>query len=338
VCVDCGSLLSDRCLFFTISTKDDEGALLRAECGRLAVQTNKQAKKELAKSEQIVANQGSQERSGLWNLGDSNHGIACDLLAPAAHSVGFVKSSDAKWQEEHNFKCKEAVFKNFNDEEREQCMGFCKTRGMRGISEAAFEKHVCFLRQVVRVIRTDWRKANKKVTGDSRHLLFTVQAPQSGRRPGIYGWLCARPSFSPLEVDMIHVAVPQDMSLPFVAKLCTERVPDTKDQEVLHFITTESVAMQLSHIEAEATGHLQWQMLDYSLRWDTPLSHLHVTALNGFSSLDEFAAQPVDPVEDLRDLVGDLAAQNVSFKTYNEQETHEKQRNSVWNNGQNVKT
>jgi hypothetical protein len=260
----------------------------------------------------LVASRDDQKIGGWWNLGDANHGIGVGLLGPAASSVGFIKNSDTKWRADHNFTCKEQAFnKEVPSEEQGQCMGFCRTEGMRGIEEDVFKKHINFLRNVVRQIRKQWRVEKRVVNGNSRHLLLVVEVPRSDKaHSDLHGWFSARPCFSPLEVDLIHVDFPPRLAVPCVAKLCLELVPGTRDDMVPNFITMESAAKQLSHVHTQASGPLKFQLLDYSLRWDTPLGHLHIASLKDWQDLDEFATEIVDPLGDIEDTVDDGEAES----------------------------
>jgi hypothetical protein len=224
-------------------------------------------------AEQALATIGK----GHWGLGDGNHAIAASIINPLISTKGFVKQCDKAWHREHESVCDQFDFHGKDPKVFKQSMGWCATLGPQNLDPECWKNSMSFMRNMVRIIQRNSRRANGRIDGKVRHLLLCfkhVNGAVGNETVQYHAWLSARPMFNPYELDMIPITIPSDPLPPFHAKLMLQCIP-AQPLRVPVFKTMEAVGQRIAELVA-LPGKSFWQMLSYSLSWREPLAHLRI--------------------------------------------------------------
>ena len=166
------------------------------DCGDAAAQS----------SQRTIAGFLHEHGHGLHGLGDSEFGLAQDIVNTAMNTKGFIKQFDLHFQQQHSDVCAAVDFELAERDDvdnmkacQELCGRYCR-RAIANTNE--FRNAIEMVRTIARIAqsRRDVKNGNIYYLSPSCMLPVLVVTTPSG----LYGRVACRITFSPLEVDWIR--------------------------------------------------------------------------------------------------------------------------------------
>lgn len=146
---------------------------------------------------------------GLLGLGDRNYAINQSLFKECSSEKGFVDRLAQQFRQEHGFALDSGAME-IQTAAKKQCFLFCTTTGLYGKDPLMRKKVTGLLLNICRSMKRQVRDATKHITADNgRHpLLLTRWLTETGQQTSIQGWLLAKATFKPLQVDGVCLDLP----------------------------------------------------------------------------------------------------------------------------------